>query len=111
MSYDFFVWSGPAVRDPDEVQGLIEAVCEGNLDVLDQCPRVGEFLSNLFDEYPPLGSSNPPGDTQWSFTDDTSDRHALLSVQDSSQSVCKRIVSLSRRHRLLCFDLQTQNVF
>lgn len=59
MSYDFLVWSGPVIRDPDEVHDLIEAVCEGNLDVLDQCPRIGEFLSNLFDEYPPLGSSNP----------------------------------------------------
>lgn len=110
MSYDFLVGSGPVIRDPDEVHDLIEAVCEGNLDVLDQCPRIGEFLSNLFDEYPPLGPSNP-GHTQWSFTDDTSERHALLSVQDGSQSVCKRIVSLSRRHRLLCFDLQTENLF
>ena len=106
MSYDLFVWCEPNVEDTDTVFELIDAACDGDPETLVASPRIGDFLSELFAEYPPLTQSSA-ADTPWSCTDDTSDRHALLSVQDGGQPVCRRIVSLAKKHSLNCFDLQS----
>ena len=106
MSYDLFVWCEPNVTDADGAFDLIEAVSEGDPAILTASPRIGAFLADLFAEYPRIGDVSPAS-TPWSCTDDTSDRHAHLSVQDAGQPVCRRIVSLARKHDLNCFDPQS----
>ena len=106
MSYDLFVWSEPSVDEPDEAFELIEAISEGNPDRLRPSPRIDAFLADLFAEYPRLDASNDR-DAPWSCSDDISDRHALLSLQDASHSACRRVLSLSKKHGLNCFDPQS----
>lgn len=106
MSYDLFVWHGPAATTFDEASALLTAAAEGDPEDLTPSPRMAAFLAALFAEYPNLHADDPH--PAWACTDDTSDRHAILSLTatNDSDAVFARIVSLSRKHGLHCFDPQ-----
>lgn len=114
MSYDLFVWQGPPLASSEDVWTLIEEVCENeNLDVLEGDAKVPSFLEDLFAEFPSLEDAAVDLDgTPWSSTGNTSDKHAMLSLamgEPSTLRVMELIVGLCQRHRLHCFDPQSED--
>ena len=107
MSYDLFVWYGPAAASSDEASEFSEEGYEG----LEPSPHVAAFLAELFGEFPPL-SDDSSDDHVWSFTDDNSDAHSLLSIQfEHAQRVGQRVLELSAKHGLRLFDPQTGDLY
>ena len=108
MSYDLLIWYSSRAPSEDDALEVLDRVVELDYNSLEPSAGIQSFLDDVFSRYPSLGDDDD--NTPWSFTDDVSEKHALLSMQRTGR-VYRFILRLCRKYGLRCFDPQTDAVY
>ena len=120
MSYDLALWVGPPpandvaaaeefvrrtayLEDEDEFAELAAAT-----------PQVRAFLDELLLRFPPLTALDVDENTPWATGPEPGDVNGdfvyLTMTYPGARRVCDGIVAIARRHALVCYDPQLEQV-
>lgn len=105
MSCDFGVWDKPRTLSPNRANRIYRQLIQGNFSIVQPSPKIEQFLNDLSNLYP------DDVDGPWSCVHEQSPGHVLLScVISRSSEVRKAILTLTRKHGLLCYDPQLNEI-
>lgn len=112
MSYDLWVWAGPAYTGVAVREALKRFDEDGDLDVFDRSDLLMQFHGELLETFSPVRGTSEIHQTVWSVPPDPSEHVLMLAItRDVVRRVAPVVVARAHELRLLTYDPQTDTVY